>query len=273
MSQTFRDSAIGQWLRLLPGQNIVRYPEEDPAFKLPTEYLHPKPASMDQSYTQELRTPSLMEKGNREAEVPSQLITPIDSTSAEEAITMVTWYSEDDPDNPQNWSSKKKLSIGLLILVYTISVYIGSSMYTASIPDIISIFGVSETAAALGLALYVVGYGVGPLLFAPLSEIPSIGRNPPYIYTYIIFVALSIATVLIENFAGLLVLRFLLGFFGAPALANAGASYGDFFGPGQMPYVIALWGGGATLSPVCYTANFNSTHNMSNGGYRHLVLS
>jgi DHA1 family multidrug resistance protein-like MFS transporter len=259
MSETFRDSVIGQWLRELPGQHILRYPEEGPAFKLPDGYLRPKPASIDQLYTQELRTPSLMEKSDRNAEVPSQLITPIDSTSPEEAITMVTWYSEDDPDNPQNWSLKKKLSIGLLILVYTISVYIGSSMYTASIPDITSIFGVSETAAALGLALYVVGYGVGPLLFAPLSEMPSIGRNPPYIYTYIIFVGLSIATALIENFAGLLVLRFLLGFFGAPALANAGASYGDFFGPEQMPYVIALWGGGATLSPVCYAADSNST--------------
>jgi DHA1 family multidrug resistance protein-like MFS transporter len=258
MSETFRDSVIGQWLRELPGQHILRYPEEGPAFKLPDGYLRPKPASIDQLYTQELRTPSLMEKSDRNAEVPSQLITPIDSTSPEEAITMVTWYSEDDPDNPQNWSLKKKLSIGPLILVYTISVYIGS-MYTASIPDITSIFGVSETAAALGLALYVVGYDVGPLLFAPLSEMPSIGRNPPYIYTYIIFVGLSIATALIENFAGLLVLRFLLGFFGAPALANAGASYGDFFGSEQMPYVIALWGGGATLSPVCYAADSNST--------------
>jgi DHA1 family multidrug resistance protein-like MFS transporter len=214
MSQTFRDSVIGQWLRELPGQHILRYPEEGPAFKLPSGYLRPKPASMDRPYTQELRTPSLMEKSDREAEVPSQLITPIDSTSPEEAIMMVTWYSEDDPDNPQNWSFKKKLSIGLLILVYTISVYIGSSMYTASIPDITSIFGVSETAAALGLALYVVGYGVGPLLFASLSEIPSIGRNPPFIYTYIIFVALSIATALIEDFAGPWCSDFFLDFSG-----------------------------------------------------------
>jgi MFS family permease len=75
------------------------------------------------------------------------------------------------------------------------------------------------------------------LLFAPLSEIPAIGCNPRYVYTYTVFVALSAVTALMNNFAGLLVLRFLLGFFGAPALTNAGASYVDFFGGRQMPYV------------------------------------
>jgi MFS transporter, DHA1 family, multidrug resistance protein len=104
--------------------------------------------------------------------------------------------------------------------------------------------------AVLGLSLYVIAYRIRLLLFALLSEIPAIGRNPPYIYTYIIFVALCVATGLVDNFGGLLVLRFLLGFFGSPYLANAGASYGDFFGPREMPYVIALRGGGATLSPV-----------------------
>jgi DHA1 family multidrug resistance protein-like MFS transporter len=94
------------------------------------------------------------------------------------------------------------------------------------------------------------GYGIGPLLCAPLSEIHAIGRNPPYVYTYIIFVALSAVTALMNNFAGLLVLQFLLGLFGAPALANADASYGDFFGGREMPYVTCFWGGGATLSPV-----------------------
>ena len=32
-------------------------------------------------------------------------------------------------------------------------------------------FRVGPTAASLGLALYVLGYGVGPLLWSPMSEI------------------------------------------------------------------------------------------------------
>jgi DHA1 family multidrug resistance protein-like MFS transporter len=46
----------------------------------------------------------------------------------------------------------------------------GSSIYTAGLPDVMNEFGVGQTAASLGMALYVLGYGVGPMLFSPLSE-------------------------------------------------------------------------------------------------------
>lgn len=44
-------------------------------------------------------------------------------------------------------------------------------------------FGVSQVAATLGLTLFVAGYGVGPMLWSPMSEVPQIGRNPVYILT------------------------------------------------------------------------------------------
>lgn len=68
----------------------------------------------------------------------------------------------------------------------------GSSIYTAAEPYVQEIFGVSVTAAALGLALYVLGYGIGPLIFAPLSEIPIVGRNGPYMITFGVFVILNV---------------------------------------------------------------------------------
>jgi MFS transporter, DHA1 family, multidrug resistance protein len=245
MRDLFRDSAIGQWLRLLGGKTLARFPEEHAGFQLPASYFQNKPSENSLTGTQTLEKVHDTEEGRTATEASSEK-----DMQTENNMTVITWYSDDDPDNPHNWSFAKKMWVSILLLVYTVSIYIGSSLYTASEPDIMRIFGVSETAAALGLSLYVIGYGVGPLLFAPLSEIPAIGRNAPYIYTYIIFVALCVATALVNNFGGLLVLRFLLGFFGSPALANAGASYGDFFGGREMPYVIALWGGGATLSPV-----------------------
>lgn len=62
--------------------------------------------------------------------------------------------------------------------------------------------------------------------------------------------ALCVATSLVDNFPGLLVLRFLLGFFGSPCLATGGASFGDMYAPVKMPYVIAFWAGAATLGPA-----------------------
>jgi MFS family permease len=60
-----------------------------------------------------------------------------------------------------------------------------------------------------------------------MSEIPAIGRNPVYFVTFALFVILCLPTALVDNFGGLLVLRFLLGFSGSPCLANGGASMGD----------------------------------------------
>lgn len=167
-----------------------------------------------------------------------------------ESQVLVSWYSDTDPENPYNWSSAKKTWVSTLLFAYTFTAYLGSSIYTASIPGIVEEFGVSQTVASLGLSLYVAAYGLAPMILAPLSEIPAIGRNPPYSITFSLFALLSIAVPLVDNFAGLLVLRFLLGLLSSPALATGGASYGDFFQPEQMQYVIVLWGGGATLAPV-----------------------
>ena len=57
-----------------------------------------------------------------------------------------------------------------MICMYTFIVYAGSSIYVSSELLIMQRFGVGEFKASMGLALYVLGYGIGPLLFAPLSE-------------------------------------------------------------------------------------------------------
>ena len=126
----------------------------------------------------------------------------------------------------------------------------GSAIYTPSTAGVMQRFHVSTTAAELGLSLYVLAYGLGPMFFSPISEIPSIGRNPPYMITFALFVILCVPTALVEDFAGLLVLRFLLGFFGSPCLATGGASMGDLYSLIKLPYAICLWALAATCGPA-----------------------
>lgn len=68
--------------------------------------------------------------------------------------------------------------------------------------------------------------------------------------TYAIFVILLVPTALVENAAGLIVLRFLLGFFGSPCLATGGASLQDMFSLIKLPYVLSLWAFAATCGPA-----------------------
>lgn len=118
------------------------------------------------------------------------------------------------------------------ICFLTTSVYIGSAIYTAGLAGIQEQFQISQTKSLLGLTLYVLGYGLGPMIWvsfyflppgctadsddikAPLSEVPFFGRNPIYIGTLFVFVGLNFGVVYAQNSAMLLAFRFLTGFFG-----------------------------------------------------------
>ncbi|KAF2029004.1 benomyl/methotrexate resistance protein [Setomelanomma holmii] len=175
---------------------------------------------------------------------------PIAPEILDDGTILVDWYATDDLENPQNWAFGKKAVVLLQILMYTMGVYMGSAIYSPSIPGVMERFGVEIGAASLGLSMYVLAYGIGPLLFSPLSEIPIIGRNPPYIISYAIFVILLVPTALVDNFAGLIVLRFLQGFFGSPCLATGGATLQDIYSLIKLPYVLSLWAFAATCGPA-----------------------
>ena len=197
-------------------------------------------ADLERSYTDAQRQETLKAQASK----------PIVPEKTSDGTILVDWYTTDDPENPQNWSLKKKHLVVFQIYFYTLSVYIGSAIITPSQPYIEQIFGVTPEVASMGLSLYVAGYGIGPLIFSPMSEIPVIGRNPPYMITFGIFLALSIGTACVNNFPALLVLRFLQGFFGSPCLATGGASIGDIFNLMKLPYYLTGWAAFATAGPA-----------------------
>lgn len=168
----------------------------------------------------------------------------------EQSATLVGWDGPNDPSNPQNWPMKDKILVTSLIALYTFAVYVGSSIYTPSQEGVQELFHKSHVEGSLGLALYVLGYGIGCLLFSPISEIPAIGRNPPYAISGFLFVILCIPTALVNNYPGLMILRFLLGFMASPCLATAGASLADIWTMAQFPFAVALWAATATMGPA-----------------------
>jgi DHA1 family multidrug resistance protein-like MFS transporter len=88
------------------------------------------------------------------------------------------------------------------------------------------------------------------MIWAPMSEIPQIGRNPVYVGTLALFVVLQVPTALAVNFGMLLAFRFLTGFIGSPSLATGGASIGDMYSPSKRTYGLAVWGIGAVSGPT-----------------------
>ncbi|KAK5279241.1 hypothetical protein LTR16_007852, partial [Cryomyces antarcticus] len=104
-----------------------------------------------------------------------------DGSGTEEDPYVVTWI-DNDPRNPMNFSKVKKWSLTMLVAIATLAVAFVSSAYTGGIRQIITEFGVSSEVVTLGVSLFVLGFAIGPLLWAPLSEI--FGRQILYIVTY-----------------------------------------------------------------------------------------
>jgi MFS transporter, DHA1 family, multidrug resistance protein len=58
----------------------------------------------------------------------------------------------------------KKFFVTFQICFLTLSVYIGSAIYTAGLEGVMEQFHVSQVAALLGLTLFVLGYALGPMI-------------------------------------------------------------------------------------------------------------
>ena len=134
--------------------------------------------------------------------------------------------------------------------MYTFALYVGSSLYVPAEAGIMEEFGASYDQAVLGLALYVLGYGLGCLLLSPLSEIPAIGRNPPTAISGLVFTVLCIPAALVDNYPGLMILRFTLGLMASPPMATSGAVLGDIWSPSVFPFAIGLWATTTSCSPA-----------------------
>lgn len=184
-----------------------------------------------------------------------QILELYEERQSEEDIHFVDWCSEMDPENPKNWSFAYKCFVTFLVCVMTVFVYLGSSIVVPGIPEFSNEFGASETVSALSISLFVWGYGLGPMVLSPITEVARIGRNWPYVASIGLFVVMQVPTALCNNVTGFLVLRFIAGFLGSPVLATGGATMGDLWNlDGGFMNGIAFWSyaacGGPGMGPL-----------------------
>lgn len=188
-----------------------------------------------------------VERDEQAARTRSTVIVP---TTTEDGITLIDWYTTDDPANPQNWSSGRKALVSSNIFFYTFAAYCASAIYTPSEGGVMQAFNVSQVKASLGLSVYVLGYGTGPMIFSPLSEIPVVGRNPPYIITFGLFTILAVGTALAPTYGSLITLRLITGILSSPALATGGATMQDMYSLLKLPYALSVWVAAAFSAPA-----------------------
>ncbi|KAF9066857.1 MFS general substrate transporter [Rhodocollybia butyracea] len=160
---------------------------------------------------------------------------------------IVSW-DEDDPENPYNWTKTRKWIITTQLALTTFTVSFSSSSYSGGLEGVTRDLHVSDEVAVLGISLYVLGFALGPLLFAPMGEI--YGRRIVFLITVGLYTPLQIGGALAQNITTILVIRLLTGIFGASPLTNAGGVVADIFNSRERGMASAIYAAVPFLGPV-----------------------
>ncbi|THH03145.1 hypothetical protein EW145_g6492 [Phellinidium pouzarii] len=78
-------------------------------------------------------------------------------------VPMLIAFHANDPDNPNNWPSQKKIGVIAILCSLSFCSVFGSSSYAPGETQIQKTYGVNASVASLGLTVYVLGFAFGPL--------------------------------------------------------------------------------------------------------------
>jgi multidrug resistance protein len=157
-------------------------------------------------------------------------------------------FIPDDPRNPKEFSSFKKWMITMLVAIATLAITFVSSAYSGGMSEMATALNVSIELATLGLSLFVLGFAIGPLLWAPLSEL--YGRQILFFITYGAMTAFNAGAAASTNIQTLLILRFFAGAFGSSILTNGGGVIADLFSAKQRGLAISIYASAPFLGPA-----------------------
>ena len=138
----------------------------------------------------------------------------------------------------------------------------GSSICSPAEPAIAIEFHLQPETTVLVVALFVLGYAFGPMIWAPISE--AYGRKISMVPAIFVQGLFSIGTAVSPGPASLFITRFLGGLFGSAAISNASAALGDYYDLKTRGVPMALMAlcvvGGPCLAPLVGAAIVVNPH-------------
>lgn len=167
---------------------------------------------------------------------------------------------EDSLNDPLNWPSWKRdcalLSLGFYCML-------GGGMtpvLAAGFDDVASTFDVSYSRVALTTGLYMMGMGVGGVIFSPTAIL--YGKRPVYLFSALLFILTSIWCALAPSFAQLATARVFQGFSVSPVECLPSATIAEIFFLHERAFRIGIYTllllGGKNLVPLVSAAVINS---------------
>ncbi|PWY93762.1 MFS general substrate transporter [Aspergillus sclerotioniger CBS 115572] len=185
--------------------------------------------------------PELDSTANKQESIPPQTSELVPSTP----LLYVTWNGPNDPSNPQNWTYRQKWAGTLIISGFGLVSPISSSMVSPAVDAIAHEFGTSSTITSeMILSIFVLAWGLGPLLLGPLSEM--YGRVRVLQLGNLMYLIFNIAGGFSQSTAQIIVFRFLSGFGGSGPLVLGDGVLADIWPTEQRGSAVAIY----SLAPL-----------------------
>ncbi|KAF2877861.1 major facilitator superfamily domain-containing protein [Massariosphaeria phaeospora] len=169
------------------------------------------------------------------------------ATGNVERYELITWKLN-DPENPKNWSKAYKWYCTMCVAVTCFVVAFNSAVITADIEGVAEEFHVSLEVALLSITLFVVGFGIGPMVFAPLSEI--MGRRPIYMSTLLLAVIFTIPGAVAQNIETLLITRAIAGIAFSAPMTLVGGTLADLWKNEERGVPMAAFSAAPFIGPA-----------------------
>ncbi|KIY72592.1 polyamine transporter [Cylindrobasidium torrendii FP15055 ss-10] len=128
-------------------------------------------------------------------------------------------------EDPREWSKFRKWYVTLVAAFLCLAVAIGSSIVTGDLKSPAEELNTSEEIVNLTVTCFVIGFGIGPLFFAPVSEV--VGRTPMYAVSMFFYFIFTLPSALAKNAATLVVARQLAGLAASAPMCNVGGTVAD----------------------------------------------
>ncbi|OTA54803.1 MFS general substrate transporter [Hypoxylon sp. EC38] len=142
----------------------------------------------------------------------------------------------------------KWMWVGLLSIITLLTPF-ASSILSPAISRLDEEFGNDDTiVGSMTVSIYLLGYVVGPVFIAPLSE--TYGRKPVLSAANTFFCLWQIGCALAPNIETLVVSRFFNGVGGAGCLTLGGSIIGDLFRPHRRGFAMGIWNIGPLIGPT-----------------------
>ncbi|TGO81778.1 hypothetical protein BPOR_1019g00010 [Botrytis porri] len=157
-------------------------------------------------------------------------------------------FLPDDPENPKNWSKAFKWYITMVVALTCFVVAFASSVITADLIGVEEEFDVSEEVALVSITVFVMGFGIGPMMFAPLSEV--VGRRWIYGVTLFLAVIFIIPCAVAQNIETLLICRALDGIWFSAPMTIVGGTLADLWRTEERGVPMAAYSAAPFIGPA-----------------------